>query len=146
MAPANAHIYGCTAGIAPDWDDPQIQHGGLWLAHSCDVISHEHGAHGAFTLQDAWLDTVMHTIGEQFPDSHHVAGVALNIRRNGSRLALWTRGAKNELAEKVVGRDFKAVLRMPAQRQIGYSSFNDSKTACAEGKMFWSGFKGSLRV
>ena len=121
MAPANAHIYGCTAGIAPDWDDPQIQHGGLWLAHSCDVISHEHGAHGAFTLQDAWLDTVMHTIGEQFPDSHHVAGVALNIRRNGSRLALWTRGAKNELAEKVVGRDFKAVLRMPAQRPVSYT-------------------------
>ena len=140
------HTCVCAAGIAPDWDDPQIQHGGLWLAHSSDVIAREDAQHSGYTLHDAWMDTVMHAIGEQIPDSNHVAGVALNIRKNGSRLALWTRGAKSELAEKVVGRDFKSILRMPAQRQVGYSSFNDSKAACAEGKMFWSGFKGSLRV
>lgn len=92
------------------------------------------------------MDTVMHAIGEQFPDSYHVAGVALNIRKNGSRLALWTRSAKNEAAEKVVGRDFKSILHMSTQRQVGYSAFNDSKVACAEGKMYWSGFKGNLRV
>lgn len=92
----------CTAGIAPDWDDPHIQHGGLWLAHSSDVVVRDPDSPlGGYTLHDAWMDTVMHVIGEQFPDSHHVAGVALNIRKNGSRLSLWTRAAKNEAAEKV---------------------------------------------
>lgn len=47
---------------------------------------------------------------------------------------------------QVVGRDFKSTLHMPSQRQVGYASFNDSKAACAEGKMYWSGFKGNLRV
>jgi hypothetical protein len=98
------HTYLClysNAGIAPDWDDPQIQNGGLWLAHTSDVVSRDPDVHGGYTLHDAWMDTVMHAIGEQFPDSFHVAGVALNIRKNGSRLSLWTRGAKNEAAEKV---------------------------------------------
>jgi Eukaryotic initiation factor 4E len=94
-------VYTIHAGIAPDWDDPQIQNGGLWLAHTSDVVSRDQDPHGGYTLHDAWMDTVMHTIGEQFPDSSHVAGVALNIRKNGSRLSLWTRGAKNEAAEKV---------------------------------------------
>lgn len=134
-------------GIAPDWDDPQIQHGGLWLAHSSDVVARDpDNPSASYTLHDAWMDTVMHAIGEQFPDSYHVAGVALNIRKNGSRLSLWTRGTKNEAAEKVVGRDFKNILHMPPQKQVGYSSFNDSKVASAEGKMYWSAFKGNLRV
>jgi hypothetical protein len=131
-------------GIEPDWDDPQIQSGGLWLAHTSDVLAREENPEA--TLQDAWMDTVMHAIGEQFPDSGHIVGVALNIRKNGSRLAVWTRSAKNDAVEKVVGRDFKALLNMPAQRQVGYSSHHDSKAASAEGKMYWSGFRGKLRV
>lgn len=98
------------AGIAPDWDDPQIQHGGLWLAHSSDVVARDpDNPSASYTLHDAWMDTVMHAIGEQFPDSYHVAGVALNIRKNGSRLSLWTRGTKNEAAEKVKPRAHKNI-------------------------------------
>lgn len=99
---ADRYACPCIAGIAPDWDDPQIQHGGLWLAHSSDVVAREQdGQHGPYTIHDAWMDTVMHAIGEQFPDSFHVVGVVFNIRKNGSRLSLWTRGMKNEAAENV---------------------------------------------
>lgn len=88
----------------------------------------------------------MRAIGEQFPHSNNVVGVALNIRKNGSRLALWTRTTKSETIEKALGRDFKAVVRVPASKAVGYSSHDDSKIATANGKMYWSSFRGTMRV
>lgn len=89
---------------------------------------------------------VMRAIGEQFPQSGNVVGVALNIRKNGSRLALWTRTIKTDAVEKTLGRDFKAVVRVPVSKSVGYSSHEDSKIATANGKMYWSSFRGTMKV
>lgn len=89
---------------------------------------------------------VMRAIGEQFPQANNVVGVALNIRKNGSRLALWTRATKTDAVEKTLGRDFKATVKVPTNKFVGYSSHDDSKVATANGKMYWSSFRGTIRV
>eukprot|EP00892_Ulva_mutabilis_P008653 jgi/Ulvmu1/615/UM001_0623.1 len=134
-------------GIEPDWDDPGNEKGGLWLAHSSDMALNTTAEDGStVTLHTIWLDTVMRAIGEQFPQSGNVVGVALNIRKNGSRLALWTRTTKTDAVEKTLGRDFKAVVRVPVSKTVGFSSHEDSKTATANGKMYWSSFRGTMKV
>ena len=86
---------------------------------------------------------VYHTIGEQFPNSAEVVGVALNLRKTGARLAVWTRGSQDHDGLKQIGRELKDLVQMPPSKTIGYSKHADSKR---HSKFYWSGFTGDITV
>ena len=86
---------------------------------------------------------VYHTIGEQFTHSTEVVGIALNLRKTGARLALWTRGSQDEEGLKQLGRELKALVKLPSSKTLGYASHESSK---GQKRFFWSGFQGEMTV
>jgi hypothetical protein len=86
---------------------------------------------------------VYHAIGEQFSNSTDIVGVALNLRKTGPRIAVWTRGSQDVEDLKQLGREFKALVQMPASKTIGFARHEDSKR---QNKFFWSGFTGDIVV
>ena len=86
-----------------------------------------------------------HTVGECFPSSTEVVGVALNLRTTGARPAVWTRGAADEIGQKAIGREFKRLVGLPVTKSVGYALHVDSKQQ-PSGKFLWSTFKGDMQV
>lgn len=84
-------------------------------------------------------------MGEQFSFPTEIVGVALNLRKTGARLAIWTRGEQGESSLKTIGREFKALVGLPGSKEAGYSSHADSKKK-SSGKFLWSNFKGDMTV
>jgi Eukaryotic initiation factor 4E len=91
---------------------------------------------------------VYHVVGEQFPNSTDIVGVALNLRKTGARLALWTRTSRDEIGLKSIGREFRSVVHLPASKKVGFASHADSKhkQSSRTGGFYWSGFKGDMSV
>jgi translation initiation factor 4E len=86
-------------GIEPKWEDAANAKGGKW------VISFKKGQREA--LSDHWLHTVclasfylttqvLAVIGSYFDDSEEITGCVVSVRKNGDRIALWTRDASSE--------------------------------------------------
>ena len=86
-----------------------------------------------------------HLIGEQFPNSTEVVGCALNLRKTGARLALWTRGTEGDQGTCAIGRELRKVVRLPGSKSAGFSRHAASKKAQA-GQFYWSNFQGQLTV
>lgn len=88
----------------------------------------------------------MAAIGDQFSDGDDIVGVALNLRRTGARLAIWTRSSA--ALEQAVGTELKAVLGFAANAPpvVGFESHADAKVKAKTAKFYWSGFQGNPMV
>jgi Eukaryotic initiation factor 4E len=86
---------------------------------------------------------VYHAVGENFPHSTEVVGIALNLRKTGARLAVWIRGTLDLEGTKAIGRDFRKVVHLPASKHVGFSQHADIKL---KKQFYWSSFKGDLQV
>lgn len=88
-------------GIEPKWEDAANAKGGKW------VFNLKKGQRDA--LSDHWLHTVrsplsvsltvhkvLAVIGSYFEDSEEITGCVVSVRKNGDRIAVWTRDASNE--------------------------------------------------
>lgn len=64
-------------------------------------------------------------IGEQFEDSDEVCGAVVSIRGRKNRLALWTKTATADVAQKKIGAAFKRYAELDPRQKIGYQVLFD---------------------
>lgn len=77
-------------GINPAWEDPVNAQGGAWQVTIPNPLS----------ADDIWTDLLIALVGCQFQEGmEEICGTALGSRKNGIRLAVWTKGTE---AAKVV--------------------------------------------
>jgi len=65
-------------------------------------------------------------IGEQFEEHDEICGAVINIRNKQDRISVWTKTSTNESAQMTIGRKLKAVLELPENQKIGFTSHDDS--------------------
>ena len=84
-------------GITPAWEDKICQRGGRWVAKSDKARG----------IDEAWLNAVLATIGEQFSEiSNTICGTVVSTRRSGVKLALWL-ATRNMDEIMAIGKLFK---------------------------------------
>ncbi|CAK7327308.1 unnamed protein product [Dovyalis caffra] len=88
--PGNADFHLFKAGIEPKWEDPVCATGGKWSVTSSRKSN----------LDTMWLETMMALIGEQFDEADEICGVVASVRQRQDKLALWTKTAANEAAQR----------------------------------------------
>lgn len=107
-------------GTKPMWEDDRNKHGGRWLI---SLTKNQRGS----DLDWLWLETLLCLIGEAFDDlSEEICGCVINIRRNGSKISVWTRDARKEEYNKKIGRKLKERLNIAPNVMIGYESHEDT--------------------
>ncbi|KAI2603980.1 eukaryotic translation initiation factor 4E [Hypoxylon fragiforme] len=128
-------------GVRPEWEDPQNKHGGKWSYSFKDKRSVD--------INDLWLHTMLAAIGETLEEEEdgEVMGVVVNVRKAFYRIGVWTRtigksipnrgdgdvaGGKGRSVEKgqkillAIGKQFKDVLKLPANELVEFSGHTDS--------------------
>ncbi|KAJ3071160.1 hypothetical protein HDU98_005736 [Podochytrium sp. JEL0797] len=117
-AGSNFHLF--QAGIQPMWEDPQNEKGGKWVAQVAKSKNAE--------MDNLWLQTVLSVIGECFEDADEVLGCVVSVRRNGNRLAVWTKSFNDGDKCVRVGNEWKAALGYAPEDQIGFQAHSDAIT------------------
>lgn len=76
-------------------------------------------------LDQYWIDTVLSLIGENFEpaESDDIAGIVMNVRKGGNRVALWTISSKNESLQMSIGSRWRQDI-MQTSNQLEYFTFN----------------------
>ncbi|KAL7669198.1 hypothetical protein ACOME3_009863 [Neoechinorhynchus agilis] len=102
-------------GIQPMWEDPMNINGGRWVF----FIDKRHTA---VDLDACWLHLLMAIVGDQFGDLDEgcLVGAVLSVRKNGCKIALWTRNGFDEALQRRIGRKFKDVLALPPSTTVLY--------------------------
>lgn len=103
-------------GIEPKWEDVQNASGGEWR---CPVPSSRKNL-----LDEYWVNSVLTVIGEGFaPDeSDDIAGIVVNIRRGGDRIAIWTKSAVNQSLQESIGMRWRETA---VHRPMDYTAFKE---------------------
>lgn len=106
------------SGIEPKWEDPANSAGGEWRCALPPTRPEN--------LDEYWVNTVLTVIGEGFgPDeSDDIAGIVLNIKRMGFRIAIWTKSALDESLQKRIGNRWKETANIITR--IEFISFKDA--------------------
>jgi len=112
---SNYHLF--KENIEPKWEHAENSKGGKWIVTVKGAKEH---------LDKMWLWSVLACIGEAFQEDNEVNGIVVSIRKPGDRLALWTKTATNEAAQKSIGGTFKRVLELPENAVVGYQCHADS--------------------
>eukprot|EP00941_MAST-03F_sp_MAST-3F-sp1_P005060 g5060.t1 len=105
-------------GIVPSWENDVNKEGGKWTV----VI----GPGTRIHLDQMWLLVILGLVGETLDDGDEICGAVLSVRKQYDRIALWTRHAKNVVAQAEIGRRLKALLQLPEEWKISYSYHDDS--------------------
>ncbi|KFK22753.1 hypothetical protein AALP_AAs59333U000200 [Arabis alpina] len=114
---ANAEIHLFKAGVEPKWEDPECANGGKWTW----VVTNNRKA----ALDNAWLETLMALIGEQFDEADEICGVVASIRPKQDKLSLWTRTKSNEAVLMGIGKKWKEILDVTDK--IAFNNHDDSR-------------------
>ena len=90
--------------ILPVWESPENENGGKWCA-DLKLFREE--------LNDIWLMVLLGLVGETVdPTRNEIVGVTIHLRRNGDRIAIWTR-TTNSKTQIIIGRRLKKILKCP---------------------------------
>eukprot|EP01116_Phalansterium_solitarium_P011220 TRINITY_DN26840_c0_g1_i1.p1 TRINITY_DN26840_c0_g1~~TRINITY_DN26840_c0_g1_i1.p1 ORF type:complete len:209 (-),score=17.68 TRINITY_DN26840_c0_g1_i1:238-864(-) len=112
-------------GIRPTWEDPQNSSGGKWQLNLRKDARDK-------TLEKVWLFSMLGCIGQVVEgESNDICGLQLSIkgRQNQVRLALWTKDANNDEANKRIGAAFKKALELPRNiTELSFGSHKDART------------------
>jgi len=111
---SNYHLF--KDSIEPKWEHAENSKGGKWIVT----------VKGKPSLDQMWMWTVLACIGETFTEEGEICGCVASIRSGGDRIALWTKTATNEQAQKTIGAQFKKVLELPENAPVGYQCHADS--------------------
>lgn len=114
---SNYHLF--KEDIQPMWEDEHNRHGGKW------IVAFPKGRKDS--LDEYWLYLLLAMIGESFHDIDEVCGAVVSVRKNQSKLALWTRDAGVEAQESVmkIGIMLRQVLSLDDKWKIGYQAHED---------------------
>jgi translation initiation factor 4E len=106
-------------GVEPKWEDTQNQLGGKWTYLVSKSSMKQQ-------MDTQWLNLLLAMIGEQFEEHDEICGAVINIRNKQDRISVWTKTSTNESAQMTIGRKLKAVLELPENQKIGFTSHDDS--------------------
>jgi len=112
--------------IRPTWEDPRNAIGGKWQV----LLKKDHRDK---TLEKVWLFAMLGCIGQVIEgESDDICGLQLSVKRgNQVRIALWTKDASSDEANKRIGVAFKKALELPAGKgpggEVVYSSHKDAR-------------------
>lgn len=106
-------------GIEPVWEDKNNTNGGQWrvqLPPSRKAL-----------LDQYWVNTLLTVIGEGFaPDeSDDIAGIVVNLRRQGDRISIWTKTALNKTLQENIGQRWKQTAI--EKTRLEYLTFKDQQ-------------------
>lgn len=113
---ANYHLF--KNDIEPKWEHPENYKGGKWNV----------GLKGNLeTLDKMWLWAVLACIGENFEDENEICGCVVSIRKGQqNRLAVWTKTAASESAQKRIGTQLRKVLELAENISVSYTVHADA--------------------
>eukprot|EP00670_Eutreptiella_braarudii_P002047 CAMPEP_0174296980 /NCGR_PEP_ID=MMETSP0809-20121228/49612_1 /TAXON_ID=73025 ORGANISM="Eutreptiella gymnastica-like, Strain CCMP1594" /NCGR_SAMPLE_ID=MMETSP0809 /ASSEMBLY_ACC=CAM_ASM_000658 /LENGTH=251 /DNA_ID=CAMNT_0015400407 /DNA_START=19 /DNA_END=774 /DNA_ORIENTATION=- len=97
---SNYHLF--KHGIKPMWEHEANRRGGKW------IIQFPHKLKGR--IDKCWLFLSLALIGEHFQDGDEVCGGVVSVRKQNSRLSLWTRTAKDRDMCIQIGRQLRTLL------------------------------------
>ncbi|XAR59295.1 hypothetical protein NMG60_11015069 [Bertholletia excelsa] len=100
--------------IEPKWEDPVCANGGKW------TVTFQRGK-----SDNSWLYTLLAMIGEQFIHGDEICGAVVNVRTKAEKIALWTKNAANEPAQRSIGKQWKEFLDY--NETIGFIFHEDAK-------------------
>jgi len=114
---SNYHLF--KEDIQPMWEDEHNRHGGKW------IVAFPKGRKDS--LDEYWLYLLLAMIGESFHDIDEVCGAVVSVRKNQSKLALWTRDAASPAQDSImkIGITLRQVLGLDDKWKIGYQSHED---------------------
>lgn len=114
---SNYHLF--KEDIQPMWEDEHNRHGGKW------IVVFPKGRKDS--LDEYWLYLLLAMIGESFHDVDEVCGAVVSVRKNQSKLALWTRDASPGAQDSVmkIGITLRGVLGLDEKWKIGYQAHED---------------------
>lgn len=112
---ANYHLF--KNDVEPKWEHAENVKGGKW--NVAVKGSNEQ-------LDKWWLWSVLACIGESFEDENEICGCVVSIRRGANRLALWTKTATLEGAQKRIGTQLRKCLELPENIAVSYTVHSDS--------------------
>lgn len=118
LIPAGSNYYLFKEGIEPGWEDEANKLGGKWTVM---VVPHSR-----VHLDQMWLLVMLGMCGETLDDGNEICGATLSVRKQYDRITLWTRTAKDVVAQAEIGRRLKALLQLPEEWKITYSYHDDS--------------------
>eukprot|EP01118_Nematostelium_gracile_P014327 TRINITY_DN5553_c0_g2_i1.p1 TRINITY_DN5553_c0_g2~~TRINITY_DN5553_c0_g2_i1.p1 ORF type:complete len:246 (+),score=49.11 TRINITY_DN5553_c0_g2_i1:59-739(+) len=112
---SNYHLF--KENIEPKWEHVENVRGGKWIITVKDQKD---------LLDKMWLWSVLACIGESYEEGGEICGMVVSIRKPSDRLALWTKTATNEVAQRNIGAKLKQVLELPENAIVGYQCHQDS--------------------
>lgn len=77
-------------------------------------------------VDNCWLYTILALIGEVFDDADNVNGCVVSIRKNQSKLSLWTKCGEDDEACARIGLQLRANLQLDESFRINYIPHQDS--------------------
>jgi translation initiation factor 4E len=98
---SNYHFF--KEGIEPSWEDKHNASGGKW------TIPFEKKGEA---WDNSWLYMLLAMIGEDFEDSDEICGCVFSPRSQNTRMALWTKTASSEAAQRRIGNAIKKTLNV----------------------------------
>lgn len=109
-------------GIEPKWEDKANVNGGQWRLQLPNRKE---------LLDEYWMNTLMTVIGEGFcpDDSDDIAGIVVNLRRNGDRISIWTKNALSDDLQQSIGSRWNQTAIQ--NRRVEYLTFKDQKAGNA---------------
>jgi len=113
---ANYHFF--KKGIKPMWEDPANAKGGKWII----VLKSRHRER----LDEMWANLLLALIGETLDVEDDICGAVCSRRKNGDKIAVWTKTKNNEELIMAIGRHSRAVLGLPPEIQLKYQVHEDS--------------------
>lgn len=103
-------------GIKPEWEDKVLSNGGEWRVQVPPVRRD--------LLDQYWVETVLTLIREGFDsdESDDIAGVVVNTRKGGNRIAIWTISSAEEDLQRTIGNRWRQAA-IHTQNQMEYFTF-----------------------
>ena len=77
-------------------------------------------------VDNCWLYTMLALIGEAFDDTDKVNGCVVSIRKNQSKLSLWTKCGEDDEACARIGVQLRANLELDESFRITYIPHQES--------------------
>jgi len=114
---SNYHLF--KENIEPKWEDQANSKGGKWTVPIPTKAKKE-------VLDQIWLYAILACIGETFESTDDVCGIVVSIRKQQDRICLWTKEARNESGNRMIGRQLKDLLELPENLILGYQSHEES--------------------
>lgn len=125
---SNYHLF--KDDIQPMWEDAHNIKGGKW------IVVFPKGRKDL--LDEYWLYLLLGMIGESFHDVDEVCGAVVSVRKNQSKISLWTKTANRDHQETVmkIGITLRQVLQLEDKWKINYTAHEDGMKKDPPGPMY----------